>query len=142
MKKVLMFALILNIFAVQSANALFGSECKKPKASYSSEILAADKYKRLAYNFTAAEKKAFESKLKAAGEKNYKYCLSKKLLTKSECLAMKDIYGLFDTSSRMVRTEYETKMNLSLDTAYRIVLNNQKCFDPTLVVKAQRALGK
>lgn len=127
---------------MQNANALFGSECKKPKSAYSSEILAADRYKRLAYDFTAAEKRAFNLKLKASSEKNYKDCLSKKFLTKSECLAMKDIHGLFDTSSRMVRIEYENKMKLSLDTAYRIVLNNQKCFEPTLVVKAQRALGK
>ena len=117
---------------MQNANALFGSECKKPKASYSSEILAADRYKHLAYDFTATEKRAFNLKLKASSEKNYKDCLAKKFLTKSECLAMKDIYGLFDTSSRMVRIEYENKMKLSLDTAYRIVLNNQKCFEPSL----------
>jgi hypothetical protein len=40
---------------------------------------------------------------------------------------------------------YQEKMalaNTSFNTAYRIVLNNQKCFEPVLVVTAQRFLGK
>ena len=136
MKKILAFALIFNIFTLQNANALFGSECKKPKSSYANEIVAYNKFKRLAYDFTSAEKKAYVQQQRASSERNYKDCRAKKLLTKSECKAMKEFYIAFNTPSRMVRTEYEKKMKLSLDTAYRIVVNNQKCFEFTSILNS------
>ncbi len=142
MKRFVALVLILHIMFAQSASALFGSECKKPKASYTQEMNNYSKFKKMAYTFSAAEKSAYDKQQSISREKSYQDCLKQKLLTVSECKAMKGLSAQLNNSSRLVRPEYEKSMTLSLDTAYRIVLNNQKCFDPTLVVKAQRALGK
>jgi hypothetical protein len=142
MKRALALVLILHIIFAQSASALFGSECKKPKASYTQEMKNYEKFKKMAYTFSAADKATYEKQQSISREKDYQNCLKQKLLTSSECKAMKGLSAQLNNSSRLVRPEYEKSMSLSLDTAYRIVLNNQKCFDPTLVVKAQRALGK
>lgn len=142
MKRFLMVVLISNLLFAQNANALFGSECKKPKSSYAKEMNNYFKFQKLAYNFSASEKSAYDKNQVSVREKSYQDCIKRKLLTVRECKAMKELSEQLYTSKNLVRPEYESSMKLSLDTAYRIVLNNQKCFDPSLVAKAQRALGK
>ena len=142
MKKFLIILFAINVLLANPASALFGSECKKPKASYQTEIANAAKYKNLAYSFTKAQKVDFFLKLSQQRAKVYKDCTSRKLLTVKECRAMKELQTKLDLNKTLTDVTYLDKMKFSLNTAYRIVLNNQKCFEPVLVVEAQRALGQ
>ena len=142
--KPFIFLIGLVIFSTISnspASALFGSECNKPKAAYAKQINQAKSLKKAAYAVSAQDKAAHYSELKLRAEENFKTCIKMKLLTTSECKAIEEL-AKKPSKSPLFYQEKLTEANLKFDTAYRIVMNNQKCFDPMLVVDAQRYLER
>jgi len=126
---------------VQPANAVFHSECKKPKVSYEnylkqikelevkvSKDKAAKSYElRKVLNLCKTDFKAFTSSLTK----------SEKQLIKSR----KDCFEaspLFDKYRILVDWP---KWQQTIKDSYQVILNNQKCFSPELVIEAQRKLG-
>lgn len=133
--------MILSIISASPANALFGSECKKPKTSYFQQHNQAQELKRAAYAVTPQDKASHYLREKKRAEAGLKICSQNNMFTEKECNAF---YELAIKTSKMPLF-YQEKMsqaNIRFNTAYRIVLNNQKCFDPIVVVEAQRFLGK
>ena len=132
------------VFAVVTAspsNAIFGNECKKPKTSYEQQLARAKSLNKSAYQFTQQEKAAYFLEQRKSSERYLKSCLKDKKMTRAEC---KELTGLFisNPGTQLVHQDILDQANKTFNTAYRIVVNNQKCFDPVLVVEAQRALGK
>jgi hypothetical protein len=133
-------ALVFTVVFAAPANAIFGNECKKPKASYEQQLALAKKLNKEAYQFTAQEKAANYTEQRKKYQKNLDQCIKQKSLTRTECKAVSDLFDKYPGD--LVHYDILAKSETAFNTAYRIVLNNQKCFDPVLVVKAQRALGK
>lgn len=133
-------ALVFSVVFSAPANAIFGNECKKPKTSYEQQLALAKKLKKEAYQFTAQEKASNYTEQRKKYEKNLDQCIKQKSLTRAECKAVSDLFDKY--SGDLVHYDILAKSETALNTANRIVLNNQKCFDPVLVVTAQRALGK
>ncbi len=133
---------VIALISSSPANAFFGNECKKPKASYEQQLASAKKLKKDAYNFTPQEKATYYLETRKKAEKSISECLKKKLLTRTECKAVYNLLDRYPGDAGLVHYDILAKSDIAFNTAYRIVLNNQKCFDPVLVVEAQRALGK
>ena len=133
--------LVVSIVLASPASALFGSECKNPKGAYSQQIAKAKKFKALAYAISPEEKAAYYLKLRKQAEESLKTCLKNKRLTATECKAMSEM-AVTSPRYRLFNQEDMAQANQAYDTAYRVVLNNQKCFDSIVVVEAQRWLGK
>ena len=134
-------ALVFSVVFAAPANAIFGNECKKPKVSYEQQLAIAKKLNKEAYQFTAQEKATYFLEQKKTSERNLKTCLKDKKMTRIECKELTDLF-ISHPGTKLVHQDILDKANKTFNTAYRIVLNNQKCFDPVLVVEAQRALGK
>lgn len=132
---------IFSTISNSSASALFGSECNKPKASYTNQITEAKSLRKAAYAVSARDKAAHYAEQTKRAEESFKTCLRNKLLTTSECKALNELAKKPSKMPLFYQGKL-TESNLKFDTAYRIVLNNQKCFDPIVVVEAQRYLGK
>jgi hypothetical protein len=130
----LLFAMISS----SPASALFGSECRKPKSSFNEQFALSKKLNKAAYDFTAREKAAFYLEQRKKKETSFNNCLAEKLFSRSSCEALTNL----PPESGLVRSDILLKSERALNTAYRIVLNNQKCFDPIIVVDAQRFFGK
>jgi hypothetical protein len=133
--------LLFAIISTSPASALFGSECKNPKGTYSEQITKAKKFKALAYAISSEEKAAYYLRLRRLSEESLKTCLKNKRLTATECKAMSEM-AVTSPRYRLFNQEDMAQANQAYDTAYRIVLNNKKCFDSIIVVEAQRWLGK
>jgi hypothetical protein len=111
---------ILTFFTITSTSpsvALFGLECRAPKSSFTEQLKLWQKLKKEGYYISPKDQAAYDQKRK-----------NKKLIDLPP-------EPPWDTR-KLLRAEK------AMDTAYRIVLNNQKCFSPVLVVTAQRYLGK
>ena len=108
----LLFAMISS----SPASALFGSECRKPKSSFKEQLALSKKLKKEGYYISPKDQAAYELERK-----------NTKLLLPPE---PPWDYGKLRKSEK------------AFDTAYRIVLNNPKCFDPVIVVEAQRMFDK
>jgi len=109
--------LLFSIIFAPSATALFGSECRKPKSLFTEQLALSKKLKKEGYYISPKNQAAYDQKRK-----------NKKLLDLPP-------EPPWDTLKLL-------KAEKALDTAYRIVLNNKKCFDPLIVVDAQRFFGK
>ena len=134
---VLVFAVVTS----SPANAIFGNECKKPKTSYEQQLTRAKALNKSAYQFTPQEKSTYFLEQRRTSERNLKTCLKDKKMTRIECKELTDLF-ISHPGTKLVHQDILDEANKTFNTAYRIVLNNQKCFDPVLVVNAQRALGK
>ena len=109
--------LLFAVISSSPASALFGSECRKPKSSFKEQLTLSKKLKKEGYYISPKEQAAYDQKIK-----------NKKLIDLPP-------EPPWDTLKLL-------KAEKSLDAAYRIVMNNQKCFDPLIVVDAQRFFGK
>lgn len=130
--------LAITLATAQPVNALFGSECKKPKSSY-------EKYQSTARMYSAQAVKnkiANADKLKKdtaacnADFKSFAYARNKSIVIKKK--ADCKLLPLFDEylyAQGTVESKNATK------DSYQVVINNQKCFSPELVIEAQRRLG-
>ena len=125
----------------QPANALFGSECKKPQSSYENYLKQSKKLEVKISKDSAA--KSYElTKVLNLCKADFKAFTSN--LTKDEKQLMKSkkdcsaISPLFDKYRILVDWP---KWQQTINDSYQVVLNNQKCFSPELVIEAQRKLG-
>jgi hypothetical protein len=130
----------LSLTVMHPANALFNSECKKPKASY-------EKYQRQIKKFSL--------------QANQEAAINKTRLNKDIAFCTSDYKSFISTRDKYVKQLIKSKNNCSAialfdeyritpgaaysyratKDSYQVVLNNQKCFSPELVIEAQRKLG-
>jgi hypothetical protein len=132
-------ALVLILFSVSPAQALFGSECKKPKSTYS-------KYLTEHRKKVSAEKTA-ETKFVSQRERNYQECLKypkaflqsrnwKELSQdKAGCGLWKMFYARAESPQTMGRSSVEAYADAML-----IVTSYKKCFDPSVYIEAVKWL--
>jgi hypothetical protein len=136
--KLIAVGLLFAMISSSPASALFGSECRKPKSSFNAHMALSKKLNKDAYKFSPREKAAFYRYQKKMDEQSLNICLEGKSLTREECKAISNL----PPDSGLVHTDILAQSRKALDTAYRIVINNKKCFDPLIVVDAQRFFGK
>ena len=126
---------------MESADALSCREVTstydKTMSSYYSEL---SKYRKLQATLDSPSRKAERDKLNSANDRRLATCQKKAKSSKarSECDSVFLSEGLRIAYSGIAST---SKYEVALDTAQRIVLNNKKCFNPTLVAEIQRARG-
>ena len=126
---------------MESADALSCREVTstydKTMSSYYSEL---SKYRKLQATLDSPSRKAERDKLNSANDKRLATCQKKAKSSKarSKCDSVFLSEGLRIAYSGIAST---SKYEVALDTAQRIVLNNKKCFNPTLVAEIQRARG-
>lgn len=138
--KLIAVGLLFAMISSSPASALFGSECRKSKDAYSKEIYNAKKLKKAAYAVTPQEKAAHYLRQREQAKASLKTCLENRN-TMKDCKLWSEI-SMSPSKMPLFYQEKMAQANARFNTAYRIVLNNQKCFDPIIVVDAQRFLGK
>jgi len=136
--RLITIGLLFAMISSSPASALFGSECRKPKSSNNEQMALSKKLNKDAYSFSPREKSAFYLYQRKMKERNLNTCLEGKSLTREECKAFINL----PPDGGLVHTDILAKSRNALDTAHRIVINNKKCFDPLIVVDAQRFFGK
>ena len=137
--KIKIISLTLGFVVVfcQPANAFFGSECKKPKASY-------ENYRKEFANLQpqiVTQKTANKERLVkaiASCKADYKsYAFANK---RTEVITSKSKCGMLPLFDEFLSVPAEFAAYLANKNSYQVILNNQKCFSPELVIEAQRAL--
>lgn len=138
LRRITLVASLILVATAHPTNALFGSECKKPKASYENYQSKARMYSAQA----AKNKIANADKLKRdtaacnADFKSFAFARNKSIVIKkkADCI-MLPLFDEYLYAQGTVESKNATK------DSYQVVLNNQKCFSPELVIEAQRKLG-
>jgi len=126
---------------VESADALSCREVVKTyeqtMSIYNQEL---SKHKKLQATLNSPLQKAKRDKLNADNDRMLKTCQkrAKSFAEETQCNTEYIREGVRIASTGIAST---SKYEVALDTAQRIVLNNKKCFNPTLVAKIQRARG-
>lgn len=138
LKRLILLSIIFTITSAQSASALFGSECRAPKSSYSN-------YQKQALSYKAQSEKAavqIAEKLKKdliackADYKSFAYATNRTNLIKN-----KSNCGYLPLLDEYLYIPGTIEKNTATKNSYQVVVNNQKCFSPELVIEAQRALN-
>ena len=126
---------------MESTDAL---SCKEVTSTYdktmSTYYTELSNYKKLQTTLNTPFRKAERDKLNSENDKRLAACQKKAKSAKarSKCDSEFIREGIQVASSGIAST---SKYEVALDTAQRIVLNNKKCFNPTLVAEIQRARG-
>ena len=126
---------------MDSADALSCREVVKTydqtMATYNKEL---SKYKKLQATLNSPLQKASRDKLNSANDKRLAACQKR---TKSFKKQTKCDLEYIREGVRIASTGIASSSNyeVALDTSQRIVLNNKKCFSPTLVAEIQRVRG-
>lgn len=129
------------LISMESANALSCKEVTsiydKTMSTYNTEL---SNYKKLQATLNTPLQKAERDKMNSENDKRLAACQKKAKSAKarSKCDSQYILEGFQIASSGIAST---SKYEVALDTAQRIVLNNKKCFNPTLVAEIQRARG-
>jgi arsenate reductase-like glutaredoxin family protein len=137
--RVISLALGFAVVFSQPANALFGSECKKPKASY-------EKYQKLAEEFSlqaSKSKAANKAKLNkdlASCRSDYKTFISTRDKFEKSLIKSKNNCGIMAIFDEYLHTPGYAESSIATKNSHQVVVNNQKCFSPEVVIEAQRAL--
>jgi len=155
MKKLVPLVLIFLLANQNSAEALFGSECKKPQSSVSSlnkQIISAEKKLNLTskkhskiwrtvvltdalrkerYKFCMAPSNGIE-----LGEEICRGMLAPYPKTIEECSVSNNVCSELGNQMYSLTTKIAQMKN---DQA-QVIVNNQKCFDPLDVVRAQEEI--
>jgi hypothetical protein len=134
---IITFLLVFMESAVALSCREVTSTYDKTMSSYYSEL---SKYRKLQATLDSPSRKAERDKLNSANDKRLATCQKKAKSSKarSKCDSVFLSEGLRIAYSGIAST---SKYEVALDTAQRIVLNNKKCFNPTLVAEIQRARG-
>ena len=131
--------LVLILFSVSPAQALFGSECKKPKSTYENYL---SEYKK----HLSAEKIA-ESKFVSQREIKYQKCLKnpKTFLQERQLNALSlneqgcNRWYAFYASAESPKVMGRSSVDAYAD-AMLVVTNYKKCFDPSVYIQAVKWL--
>jgi hypothetical protein len=155
-KRILALAIIICFWLASPANALFGSECKEPKKV----VKKFDQDIQVEVSNLLKLEQRQSSYLKLVTltpemrKEKYKDCMTPKngisfghKICRSYLTFPNNEYRCIVSQSKcnQVATDiYDQKNSLDSlrDTRNQVIFNNQKCFDPVLVVEAQRYLGK
>jgi hypothetical protein len=147
MKRVLVLALSLNLIFINPASALFGLECRNPKAALKKVNTDLVKEKKLVKSYEAEKSSLMRFRTNGERQEGYRNCLSSKTLpkiSKIDCKWMwieglqypmcfdercEDLLELTSALSRKIEI-LETKRDL-------IIIQNSKCFDAGLVADSQ-----
>lgn len=152
MKKLITLVLVFLISSQNSAEALFGSECKKPKSTVASlemQINSSQKSLNSAYSkqsriwrtvvlTDAMRKERYKSCMSPSGgiELGEEICrgmLAPYPKTVEECSVSNSICTQVANRIFSLTTRIEQLKN----NQAQVIVNNQKCFDPLVVVRAQ-----
>jgi hypothetical protein len=147
MKRVLVLALSLNLVFINPASALFGFECRNPKAALKKVNTDLVREKKLVKSYEAEKSSLIRFRTNAERQEGYRNCLSSKgsiKISKMDCKWMwseglqnpmcldercEDLLELTSGLNRKIEI-LETKRDL-------IIIKNSKCFDAGLVADAQ-----
>ena len=129
-------SLTLILFSVSPAQALFGSECKKPKSTYSQYL---NEYRRQ----LSAEKTA-ESRFLSNRDRDFKQCLSNPKVffesrgsNRGQDAVGCDVWRVFDAKRPTIVGRSAVK---AYKDAMLIVTSYKKCFDPSVYIEAVKWL--
>lgn len=139
--RIVLLGLAISIATAQPVNSLFGSECKKPKASYENYLKQIKKLEVKVSKDNAAKSYELRKVLNLC-KTDFKAFTS--ALTKSEKQLIKSKKDCFEASPlfdkyRILKDWPQWRQTIK--DSYQVILNNQKCFSPELVIEAQRKLG-
>jgi hypothetical protein len=152
MKKLLTLVLIFLISSQNSAEALFGSECKKPKSTVASLIKQIDSSQKKLNSAYGKQSRIWKTVVltDAMRKERYKSCIApsggielgeeicRGMLapypkTVEECSVSNSICTQVANQIYSLTTKIEKLKN----NQAQVIVNNQKCFDPLVVVQAQ-----
>ena len=137
--KVISLALGFAVVFCQPANALFGSECKKSKASYENYQSQAQKFALQANESKAANKEKLRKDI-AFCQSDFKSFISTRDKYQKQLIKTKKSCGTMALFDEYLFTPGYGEYALATKNSNQVVVNNQKCFSPELVIEAQRAL--
>ncbi len=134
--------IVVILVSINPAEALFGSECKKPKSTYS-QYLSSSKALQIKEANDKANANARTNAEFNRCLKNPKVFLGEKKLndrqfyprTKDGCSMWKIFYGGSVTFFEGQKTSYEEYKNAML-----VVTSYKKCFDPSVYIEAVKWL--
>ena len=147
MRRVLVLALSLNLVFINPASALFGLECRNPKAALKKVNTDLVKEKKLLKSYEIEQTSLMHLRTSKELQEGYRNCLSSKGLikiSKADCKWMwidspqnrmcfdercEELLELTSDLNRKIEI-LETKRDL-------IVIQNSKCFDAGLVADSQ-----
>ena len=152
MKKLLILVLVFLISSQNPAEALFGSECKKPKSTVSSLGKQINSSQKSLNSANSRQSKIWRTIVltDAMRKERYKSCMApsggielgeeicKGMLapypkTVEECSVSNSICTQVANQIYSLTTKIEQLKN----NQAQVIVNNQKCFDPLDIVRAQ-----
>lgn len=152
MKRVLVLALSLNLVFINPASALFGFECRNPKAALKKVNTDLVKEKKLVKLYETEKSSLMRLRTNVERQEGYRNCLSSKgsiKISRADCKWMwiespqnkmcfdercEELLELTLALSRKIEV-LETKRDL-------IIIQNSKCFDAGLVADSQMRQNK
>lgn len=135
-----MIASLLLVVTSQPTYAFFGSECKKPKASYENFQNQAQKLMLQANKSQSANKEKLKKDM-AFCKSDFKSFIATRDKFEKQLIKSKKNCGLMSIFDEYLFTPGYSESIQATKDSYQVVLNNQKCFSPELVIEAQRKLG-
>ena len=132
-------SLVLGLTLVfpQPVNALFGSECKKPKASFENYRKDFSRLQTQVATQKTSNKKKLVKAIASCKADFRAYALATK---RTELITSKSDCGVLVLVDEFLSVPAEFSAQIANQNSYQVILNNQKCFSPELVIEAQRAL--
>ena len=138
--RIVLLGLAISIATAQPVNSLFGSECKKAKASYKNYQNQAQQFMLQANKSQIANKEKLKKDL-AFCKSDFKSFIATRDKFEKQLIKSKKNCGIMSVFDEYLFTPgYGESIRASKDS-YQVILNNQKCFSPELVIEAQRKLG-
>lgn len=127
--------MVVSLVTVSPAEALFGSECRKPKSTYAQYLSSSKSLQTQEANIQARAREQKEEEYRRC-LKNRKAFLIEKSITdkKLSCELWKLLYDV--PIAPRAKTAYEEYKNAML-----IVTNYKKCFDPSVYIEAVKWLN-
>ena len=132
------------VFSLTSSSTSTAISCQEIKKSYKRQLSVHKqelaKYAPLKARYDSPSSKALRDRKQSKLRKELARCQKKPKSQQPEFGCIADWNAKSIQVTRAGKPD-ATKHLFALDTAQRIVLNNKKCFNPTLVAKVQRARG-
>ena len=137
--KIVFGGVLILITLAQPASALFNSECKKPKASYENYKNQANKFAQQANKSRIANKEKLAKDL-AFCKSDFKTFIATRDKFEKALIKSKNNCGIMAVFDEYLYTPGSAESSIASKNSYQVILNNQKCFSPELVIEAQRTL--
>jgi hypothetical protein len=126
--------IVLILVSISPAEALFGSECKKPKATYAQYLSSSKSLQIQEANTQARAREQKEQEYRRCLKNRKAFFLEKKISDKTlSCELWKLLYDV--PIAPRAKTAFEEYKNAML-----IVTSYKKCFDPSVYIEAVKWL--